>query len=109
MCNVDVKLGDLFIYEGSAKDAQKFVVKVFYVDKIYFVLNGISVANKVVTNALLTRGDLVFFDRNNYKSNYYGALIQAGATSVYLEVLRNSFGFIGGIDAYCFNEEYLRQ
>lgn len=109
MCNADVKLGDLLIHEGSAKHAQKFAAKVFNADKTYFVLNGTSAANKVVTNALLTRGDLVLFDRNNHKSNHHGALIQAGATPVYLEAARNPFGFIGGIDAHCFDEDYLRE
>ncbi len=109
MCNADVKLGDLLIHEGSAKHAQKFAAKVFNADKTYFVLNGTSSANKVVTNALLTRGDLVLFDRNNHKSNHHGALIQAGATPVYLETARNPFGFIGGIDAHCFDEKYLRK
>lgn len=108
MCNADVKLGDLLIHEGSAKHAQKFAAKVFNADKTYFVLNGTSAANKVITNALLTRGDLVLFDRNNHKSNHHGALIQAGATPVYLEATRNPFGFIGGIDARCFDETYLR-
>lgn len=108
MCNADVKLGDLLIHEGSAKHAQKFAAKVFNADKTYFVLNGTSAANKVVTNALLTRGDLVLFDRNNHKSNHHGALIQAGATPVYLEAARNPFGFIGGIDDHCFNDAYLR-
>jgi len=108
MCNADVKLGDLLIHEGSAKDAQKYAAKVFNANKTYFVLNGTSSANKVVTNALLTRGDLVLFDRNNHKSNHHGALIQAGATPVYLEAARNPFGFIGGIDAHCFDEAYLR-
>ncbi|PLY45556.1 ornithine decarboxylase [Lelliottia sp. F153] len=109
MCNADVKLGDLLIHEGSAKDAQKFAAKVFNADKTYFVLNGTSAANKVVTNALLTRGDLVLFDRNNHKSNHHGALIQAGATPVYLEAARNPFGFIGGIDEHCFDDAYLRE
>ena len=109
MCNADVKLGDLLIHEGSAKHAQKFAAKVFNADKTYFVLNGTSSANKVVANALLTRGDLVLFDRNNHKSNHHGALIQAGATPVYLEAARNPFGFIGGIDAHCFDERYLRK
>ncbi|MCK7309039.1 ornithine decarboxylase [Enterobacter quasiroggenkampii] len=108
MCNADVKLGDLLIHEGSAKHAQKFAAKVFNADKTYFVLNGTSAANKVVTNALLTRGDLVLFDRNNHKSNHHGALIQAGATPVYLEAARNPFGFIGGIDDHCFDYAYLR-
>ncbi|WP_034916899.1 ornithine decarboxylase [Erwinia sp. 9145] len=109
MCNADVKLGDLLIHEGSAKDAQKYAAKVFNADKTYFVLNGTSSANKVVTNALLTRDDLVLFDRNNHKSNHHGALIQAGATPVYLETARNPFGFIGGIDAHCFDEAWIRQ
>ncbi|MRS14322.1 ornithine decarboxylase [Enterobacteriaceae bacterium RIT691] len=108
MCNADVKLGDLLIHEGAAKRAQKFAAKVFNADKTWFVLNGTSAANKVVTNALLTRGDLVLFDRNNHKSNHHGALIQAGATPVYLEAARNPFGFIGGIDEHCFNDNYLR-
>lgn len=109
MCNADVKLGDLLIHEGSAKDAQKFAAKVFNADKTWFVLNGTSAANKVVTNALLTRGDLVLFDRNNHKSNHHGALLQAGATPVYLETARNPFGFIGGIDSHCFDETYIRE
>jgi len=109
MCNADVKLGDLLIHEGAAKRAQKFAAKVFNADKTWFVLNGTSAANKVVTNALLTRGDLVLFDRNNHKSNHHGALFQAGATPVYLEAARNPFGFIGGIDEHCFDDKYLRE
>lgn len=109
MCNADVKLGDLLIHEGAPHDAQKYAAKVFNADKTYFVLNGTSSSNKVVTNALLTKGDLVLFDRNNHKSNHHGALIQAGATPVYLETARNPFGFIGGIDSHCFEEAYLRK
>ncbi|WP_411706063.1 ornithine decarboxylase SpeF [Edaphovirga cremea] len=108
MCNADVKLGDLLIHEGAPCDAQMHAAKVFNADKTYFVLNGTSASNKVVCNALLSRGDLVLFDRNNHKSNHHGALIQAGATPVYLETARNPFGFIGGIDAHCFEERYLR-
>ncbi len=63
----------------------------------------------MVLNALLTPGDLVLFDRNNHKSNHHGALLQAGATPVYLETARNPYGFIGGIDAHCFEESYLRE
>ncbi|MCF1426751.1 MAG: ornithine decarboxylase SpeF [Shewanella sp.] len=109
MCNADVKLGDLLIHEGAPCDAQQFAAKVFNADKTYFVLNGTSSSNKVVTNALLAKGDLVLFDRNNHKSNHHGALLQAGAIPVYLETARNPFGFIGGIDSHCFNEEYLRE
>jgi ornithine decarboxylase len=69
---------------------------VFNADKTYFVLNGTSAANKGGNQRAADRGDLVLFDRNNHKSNHHGALIQAGATPVYLETARNPFGFIGG-------------
>lgn len=109
ICNADVKLGDLLIHEGAPCDAQQHAAKVYNADKTYFVLNGTSASNKVVCNALLAPGDLVLFDRNNHKSNHHGALIQAGATPVYLETARNPFGFIGGIDNHCFEEAYLKK
>lgn len=109
LCNADVAMGDLLIHEGAPCAAQQHAAKVYNADKTYFVLNGTSSANKVVLNALLTPGDLVLFDRNNHKSNHHGALIMAGATPVYLETARNPYGFIGGIDNHCFEEDYIRE
>ncbi len=108
LCNADVVMGDLLIHEGAPLKAQNEAAKVFNADKTYFVLNGTSASNKVVLNAALTPGDLVLFDRNNHKSNHHGALLQSGAIPVYLETARNPYGFIGGIDAHCFEEDYLR-
>lgn len=108
LCNADVTMGDLLIHEGAPLAAQRAAARVFNADKTYFILNGTSASNKVVLNAALTPGDLVLFDRNNHKSVHHGALIQAGATPVYLETARNPYGFIGGIDDHCFNEKYLR-
>lgn len=108
LCNADVAMGDLLIHEGAPLTAQKAAAKVFNADKTYFVLNGTSASNKVVLNAALTPGDLVLYDRNNHKSINHGALLQAGATPIYLETARNPFGFIGGIAEKCFDEEYLR-
>lgn len=109
ICNADVKLGDLLIHEGYPYVAQQNAAHIYNADKTYFVLNGTSTANKVVTAALLTPGDLVLFDRNNHKSIHQGALMMSGAKPVYLETARNPFGFIGGIDAHCFDEDYLRK
>ena len=109
LCNADVKLGDLLIHEGPACDAQQHAAQVYNADKTYFVLNGTSSANKLVLNALLAPGDIVLYDRNNHKSISHGALVQAGATPVYLETARNPFGSIGGILEHCFNEEYIRK
>lgn len=108
LCNADVAMGDLLIHDGAPLTAQKAAARVFNADKTYFVLNGTSASNKVVLNAALTPGDLVLYDRNNHKSINHGALLQAGATPIYLETARNPFGFIGGIDEKCFDEEYLR-
>ena len=101
-------MGDLLIHEGAPLKAQKAAAKIYNADKTYFVLNGTSASNKVVLNAALTPGDLVLYDRNNHKSVNHGALLQAGATPIYLETARNPFGFIGGIDEKCFDEKYLR-
>ena len=108
LCNADVPMGDLLIHEGAPYEAQKAAAKAYNADKTYFVLGGTSASNKVVLNAVLTPGDLVLFDRNNHKSVHHGALLQAGATPVYLETARNPYGFIGGIDEHCFDEAYLR-
>lgn len=108
-CNADVEMGDLLIHEGPPLLAQQHAAQVFNADKTYFVLNGTSASNKIVTTALLAPGDVVLFDRNNHKSVHQGALFEAGATPLYLETARNPYGFIGGIDSHCFEEAYLRE
>ena len=108
LCNADVGLGDLLIHEGAAAEAQKHAARVFGADRTYFVLNGTSTSNKVVTNAVLRRGDLVLFDRNNHKSLHQGALVQAGAIPIFLPTSRNPFGMIGAVDWDAWDEEYLR-
>ncbi len=109
LCNADVDLGDLLIHEGAAARAQQHAAKVFGADKTYFVLNGTSTSNKVVTNAVLKRGDLVLFDRNNHKSLHQGALVQAGAIPIFLPTARNPFGMIGAVDWDAWSEDALRE
>ncbi|WP_324764887.1 ornithine decarboxylase (plasmid) [Sinorhizobium meliloti] len=108
LCNADVDLGDLLIHEGPAVEAQKNAAKIFGADRTYFILNGTSTSNKVVTNAVLRAGDLVLFDRNNHKSLHQGALVQAGAIPVYLPTSRNPFGMIGAVDWDAWDEAELR-
>jgi arginine/lysine/ornithine decarboxylase len=109
LCNADVDLGDLLIHEGPAAQAQRHAARVFGADKTYFVLNGTSTSNKVVANAVLKRGDLVLFDRNNHKSLHQGALVQAGAIPIFLPTSRNPFGMIGAVDWDAWDEGYLRE
>jgi len=109
LCNADVDLGDLLIHEGAAARAQRHAAHVFGADKTYFVLNGTSTSNKVVTNAALRRGDLILFDRNNHKSLHQGALVQAGAIPIFLPTARNPFGMIGAVDWDAWDEAWLRE
>jgi ornithine decarboxylase len=109
LCNADVELGDLLIHEGAADEAQAHAAEVFGADRTYFVLNGTSTSNKIVTGALLRRGDLVLFDRNNHKSLHQGALVQAGAVPVFLPTARNAFGMIGPVDWEAWDEAELRE
>jgi ornithine decarboxylase len=109
LCNADVDLGDLLIHEGPAVEAQKQAARIFGADKTYFILNGTSTSNKVVTNAVLKTGDLVLFDRNNHKSLHQGALVQAGAIPIYLPTARNGFGMIGAVDWDAWDEAVLRE
>jgi arginine/lysine/ornithine decarboxylase len=50
------------IHEGAAALAQRHAAKVFGADKTHFVLERHEHVNKVVTNVVLRRGDLVLFD-----------------------------------------------
>ncbi|KRB50024.1 amino acid decarboxylase [Rhizobium sp. Root708] len=109
LCNADVDLGDLLIHEGPAAEAQKQAARIFGADRTYFILNGTSTSNKVVTNAVLRPGDLVLFDRNNHKSLHQGALVQAGAIPIFLPTARNAFGMIGAVDWAAWDETWLRK
>jgi ornithine decarboxylase len=109
LCNADVELGDLLIHVGAAVEAQRNAARIFGADRTYFVLNGTSTSNKIVTGAALRRDDLVLFDRNNHKSLHQGALVQAGAIPIFLPTARNSFGMIGAVDWDAWDEKTLRE
>jgi len=106
--NSVVELGDLLVHEGPARNAEAAAAEIFGADRTYFVLNGTSTSNKVVTGALVSRGDLVLFDRNNHKSSHHGALVLGGGIPVYLPADRNPQGLIGPIDPDALDEDRIR-
>jgi len=106
--NSVVELGDLLVHEGPARAAEAAAAEIFGADRTWFVLNGTSMSNKVATGALVARGDLVLFDRNNHKSNHHGALVLAGGIPVYLPADRNPQGLIGPIDPAALDEDRIR-
>lgn len=101
-------LGDPSSYVGLSRKAEELAARTFHADRTWFVLHGTSTSNRICTQALLAPGDLVLFDRNNHKSVWYGALLQAGATPVFLESERNRDGIIGGLRKDAFKEDKLR-
>lgn len=90
-------IGDPSAHSGVTGQAENLAASVWGSDRCFFILGGTSASNRICANALLAEGDLVLFDRNNHKSAYQGAFLQAGARPVYLESSRNSTGIIGGL------------
>ena len=107
--NSVVELGDLLVHEGPALAAQREAAEIFGAERTYFVLNGTSMANKVVLQSLVAPGDLVLFDRNNHKAAHHGALFMGGGIPICLQTDRNAHGLIGPIDPLAFDETALRE
>jgi ornithine decarboxylase len=106
--NSILELGDLLTHEGPALEAQKAAAQIFGAEKTYFVLNGTSTSNKVVLSALIAKGDLVLFDRNNHKAAHHGAFFLGGAIPIFLPTQRNCHGLIGPIDYDALDEASIR-
>lgn len=102
-------LGGIFDHSGAYGEAEKQAAEIFGADRTYFVLNGTSTSNKMVNNGILTKGDLVLFDRNNHKSHHHSALMLSGAIPVYMQDDRNPFGMVGPLAASTLNEKHIRE
>ncbi|SBS79566.1 Arginine/lysine/ornithine decarboxylase [uncultured Mycobacterium sp.] len=69
---------------GPLRESQELASEIYGSRRSYFVTNGTSTANKVVTQALVAPGDIVLLDRNCHQSHHYGMML-AGAQVIYLE------------------------
>ena len=69
---------------GPLREAQKLAATTFGSRQTYFVTNGTSTANKIITQSLVAPGDIVLLDRNCHQSHHYGMML-GGANVVYLE------------------------
>jgi ornithine decarboxylase len=107
--NSVVELGDLLVHEGPALAAQRAAAEVFGAERTYFVLNGTSMSNKVVLQALVAPGDLVLFDRNNHKAAHHGALFLGGGIPICLPAERNAHGLIGPMALAALDEAAIRE
>jgi arginine decarboxylase len=69
---------------GPLRDAQQLAAEAYGSRHTFFVTNGTSTANKIVTQSLVAPGDIVLLDRNCHQSHHYGMML-AGAQVIYLE------------------------
>lgn len=102
-------IGDPFSHEGVSGMAEEMAARTWQSDLCRFVLGGTSTSNRICASALPSENDLVLFDRNNHKSTYQGALIQAGARAVYLGSERNGEGVIDTLDPAFLDSDFLRK
>lgn len=77
-------LDSLLQPRGPIKKAQDHAARAFGARHSFFVTNGTSTANKIVTQAMVRPGDIVLVDRDCHKSHHY-ALVLSGAMPVYLD------------------------
>ena len=69
---------------GPLREAQRLAARTFGSRQTFFVTNGTSTANKIVTQSLVAPGEIVLLDRNCHQSHHYGMML-AGANVIYLE------------------------
>ncbi|RWX08423.1 aminotransferase class I/II-fold pyridoxal phosphate-dependent enzyme [Rhizobium hidalgonense] len=82
---------------GPLKAAQEAAARIFGAKRAFIVTNGTTGANKIVTQALLMRGDVVLTDRNCHKS-IHSALMEAGASVCYLPAYKlNDYSIYGAV------------
>jgi arginine decarboxylase len=82
---------------GPLREAQQLASKAYGSRHTYFVTNGTSTANKIVTQALVAPGDIVLLDRNCHQSHHYG-MMMAGANVIYLEAYPlNDYSMYGAV------------
>ncbi len=69
---------------GPMKEAQRLAARAFGARQTFFVTNGTSTANKIVTQSLIAPYDVVMLDRNCHKSHHYAQML-AGTNVAYLD------------------------
>lgn len=90
-------LDSLLQPSGSLREAQELSARAFGSRRTYFVTNGTSTANKIVTQALIRPGDIVLLAHDCHKSHPYAAIL-AGAHVIYLDAYPLSeYSMYGGV------------
>jgi len=82
---------------GPLKKAQQMAARAFGSQDTYFVTNGTSTSNKIVTQGLVKPGDIVLLDRECHKSHHY-SMVLSGTFPIYMDgYALNEFSMFGGV------------
>lgn len=82
---------------GPLRKAQRLAAKAFGSKSTYFVTNGTSTSNKIVTQGLVKPGDIVLIDRECHKSHHY-SMVLSGTYPIYMDgYALNEFSMFGGV------------
>jgi arginine decarboxylase len=93
---------------GPLKRAQERAAQAFGSRQTFFVTNGTSTANKIVTQALVQPGDIVMLSHDCHKSHPY-ALVLAGAQPAYLDAYPlHEYQMFGGVPTSEIKRQLLR-
>src|SRR5690606_34051584 len=108
VCNAVEELGQLLDHTGPVAASERNAARIFNADHCYFVTNGTSTSNKMVSHSMVAPGDIVVVDRNCHKSILH-SIIMCGAIPVFLMPTRNNLGIIGPIPLEEFTPESIER
>jgi arginine decarboxylase len=82
---------------GPLRAAQLLSSEAYGSRETFWVTNGTSTANKIVSQAIMRPDDIVLVDRNCHQSHHYG-MVMAGAQVCYLDAYRlNEYSMYGAV------------
>lgn len=90
------QMGSLLDHNGPIGAGEKYAAKVFGSDRTYYVTNGSSTSNRIITMSSVTKDEVVICDRNCHKSIEH-ALTMSYSVPTYMVPVRNGLGIIGPI------------
>ncbi|MDP8170130.1 Orn/Lys/Arg decarboxylase N-terminal domain-containing protein [Pasteurella skyensis] len=102
------KLGSLLDHNGPIGDGEKYAATVFGSDRTYYVTNGSSTSNRIITMASVTKDEVLVCDRNCHKSIEH-SLIMSHSVPSYIVPVRNGLGIIGPVLPESFSQESMEK
>ena len=92
---------------GPLKKAQQLAARAFGSKQTFFVTNGTSTSNKIVTQGLVQPGDIILIDRECHKSHHY-SMVLSGSFPIYMDgYTLDEYSMFGGVPLKHIKEKLL--